>query len=116
MSRILFLSVFAGILSMPVPGISQAPAPQTAAPAVIGTAKMAWLNLEQAILNCEEGKREFSEVQKFVEKKNAELETLRKESETLKNQLNVQGSKLTDEARADLEEQIETMVTQLQRF
>ncbi len=55
-------------------------------------------------------------MQKFVDKKNSELEALRKETETLRNQLQVQGSKLTDEARADLEEQIEAKDTQLQRF
>ena len=93
------------------------PAPvQPTAPVVIGPAKLAWINLEQAILTCEDGKREFGGVQQYVEKKNQELEQLRKESETLKNQLSVQGAKLTDEARADLEEQIEAKDTYLQRF
>jgi Skp family chaperone for outer membrane proteins len=85
-------------------------------PAVIGPAKIAWLNLEQAIFNTEEGKLQFSDVQKFVEKMNAQLGTLKKESDTLKTQLEVQGPKLTDEARADLEEQIEAKDTGLQRF
>jgi Skp family chaperone for outer membrane proteins len=81
------------------------PAPvQPAAPVIIGPAKLAWLNLEQAILTCDDGKREFGGVQQYVDKK------------TLKNQLNVQGAKLTDEARADLEEQIESKDTYLQRF
>lgn len=95
---------------------SQASPLQAAAPAVIGPAKVAWLNLEQAILTCDDGKREFGGVQQYVDKKNQELEQLRKESETLKNQLSVQGAKLTDEARADLEEQIEAKDTYLQRF
>ncbi len=113
------LIIFSAVLSAPVLAMAQAPAATPAAPAapaVIGPAKVAWLNLEQAIFNCDEGKREFSEVQKFVDKKNSELEALRKETETLRNQLQVQGSKLTDEARADLEEQIEAMDTKLQRF
>jgi Skp family chaperone for outer membrane proteins len=96
--------------------MAQAPAAAPAAPVTIGPAKMAWLNLEQAIFNCDEGKREFGEVQKFVDKKNSELEAIRKETEALRNQLQVQGSKLTDEARADLEEQIEGKDTLLQRF
>jgi Skp family chaperone for outer membrane proteins len=99
----------------PSPQTPAAPA-QPPAPVVIGPAVIAWLNLEQAILTCEDGRREFGEVQKFVDKKNSELEQLRKESEALKNQLNVQGAKLTDEARADLEEQIESKDTALQRF
>jgi Skp family chaperone for outer membrane proteins len=74
----------------------QAAAPAPATPTVFAPVKVAWLNLEQAIFSCDEGKREFGVVQQFVEKKNAELEGLRKASETLKNQLNVQGSKLTD--------------------
>ena len=95
---------------------TQTPAPVAAAPAVIGPIKMAWIDLEQAILACEEGKREFGEVQKYVDKKNQELEALRKELETLKNQLNIQGDKLTNEARQDLAEQIEAKDTNLQRF
>jgi len=133
--RSLFTLCFA-LAFLAVPGLAQKPpatpaqpaqnpppqqpaqsAPKASAtPAVIGPAKIAWLNLEQAIFTCDEGKREFGDAQKFVEKKNSELESLRKESETLKNQLQVQGAKLTDEARADLEEQIETKDTILQRF
>jgi Skp family chaperone for outer membrane proteins len=87
-----------------------------AQPAVIGPAKVAWLNLDVALFTCDEGKQEFGKVQAFVEQKNAELEQLKKKSEALKNQLNVQGQKLTDDARADLEEQIDTTDTNLQRF
>ena len=122
MSRSMLLAIFA-FLCVPILGIAQTaaqnPAAQSAAPAqaaLIGPARLAWLNLEQAILNCEEGKKEFAEVQNFVDKKNAELEALRKESDSLKNQLSVQGAKLTDEARTDLEEQIEAKDTVLQRF
>jgi Skp family chaperone for outer membrane proteins len=118
--RSILIACFAA-LCLPGMCLAQAAAPQAPAqPAtqtVVATpVKVAWLNLELAVFNCEEGKREFGEVQKFVEKKNADLEAMRKESDTLKNQLNVQGSKLTDEARADLEEQIETKDTNLQRF
>jgi Skp family chaperone for outer membrane proteins len=98
----------------PAQTAAQAAAP--AQPAVIGPAKIAWLSLEQAIFSCEEGKIQFAEVQKFVEQKNAQLEAKRKDSDTLKNQLQVQGAKLTDEARADLEDQIESKDTDLQRF
>jgi len=122
--RSLFTLCFA-LAFLALPGLAQnppaqqpaQPAPKApATPAVIGPAKIAWLNLEQAIFTCEEGKREFGDAQKFVEKKNAELEAMMKEVETLKNQLQVQGAKLTDEARADLEEQIETKDTIIQRF
>ncbi len=117
MSRILLRVLFAA-LWMPVLGIAQAfaQAPAAQAPAVIPPAKIAWINLEQAIFTCDEGKSMFAEVQKFVEAKQAEMDGLRKESDTLHNQLNVQASKLTDEARADLEDQVEAKDTHIQRF
>jgi outer membrane protein len=112
------LSVLFAALWVPVLGVAQTTPPPSAAqaPAAIAPAKIAWMNLEQAVFTCEEGKREFSEVQKFVESKNTELENLRKETEALRNQLSVQGPKLTDEARSDLENQIESKETALQRF
>jgi Skp family chaperone for outer membrane proteins len=100
----------------PAPSAAAPAATTPAAPAVIGPAKVAWINLELAIYSCEEGKREINEIQNFVNKKNAELQALQKQLETLKNQLQVQGAKLTDEAREDLEVQIETQDTNLQRF
>ena len=67
MFRIIALSTLITVLSVPAIVCAQAaaapqaqPAPtQPAVPAVIGPAKLAWLNLEQAILTCEDGKREF---------------------------------------------------------
>ncbi len=124
MFRTIVLSTIIAVLTVPAIVCAQAaaapqtqPAPaQPVVPAVIGPTKLAWLNLEQAILTCEDGKREFGGVQQYVDKKNQELEQLRKESETLKNQLNVQGAKLTDEAREDLQQQIESKDVRLQRF
>ncbi len=116
MKRLSVLSVLAAALSLPMLALAQAPAAPTTAPAAIGPAKIAWINLEMAIFNSDEGKKEFGLVQKFVDDKNAQLEALKKELDTLKNQLQIQGQKLTDEARADLEEQIEAKDTALQRF
>jgi Skp family chaperone for outer membrane proteins len=82
----------------------------------IGTAKIAWIYLDAVIQGTDEGKREFGEIQKWVDRKNQELQGLTKELETLQNQLNVQGAKLTDEAREDLEAQIEFKTTGLERF
>jgi Skp family chaperone for outer membrane proteins len=108
MSRLL-LCFFLAFFLMPILGMAQTSE-------TIPGAKIAWMNLEQAIVTCDEGDKLFREIQKFVEDKNTELDTLRKEFESLRNQLSVQGPKLTDEARADLEDQVETKDTALQRF
>jgi outer membrane protein len=100
-------------------GTAQAPAAPQAAPeqpVVIVPAKVAWLYLDELVFTCDEGKREFTEVQKYVDNKNSENDNMRKEYEDLKKNLSVQSSKLTDEARADFEEQIEVRETALQRF
>lgn len=74
------------------------------------------MNIDQVIMSCDEGKRDFGELQKYVDQKTKEGEALNNDVNTLKNQLAIQGTKLTDEARADLEEQLEKKSTQLQRF
>jgi outer membrane protein len=107
LSRILLAALSISIISI---------LPIAAQNAAAQTGKIAWINMETAILSCDEGKKEFAEIQKYVEGKSAELDALRKEFENLKNQLSVQGSKLTDEARTDLEYDISTKETQLQRF
>jgi outer membrane protein len=106
------------VLCVPAAMMAQtAPAPATQqAPAVIGAAKIAWINIEQAIISCEEGKALFGDVQKYVDAQNGKLEGMKKEVDSLQTQLNVQGPKLTDEARADLEEQLQSKSTGLQRF
>ena len=114
----LMLPVLIAALWVPGLSLAQAPAESQAAPTAAGIqpTKMAWINLEQVIFTCDEGKIRFSEVQKFVDEKNSELDTIRKDLEKLRNQLNVQGSKLTDDARSDLESQISEKQTTLQRF
>ena len=115
--------LLASLLALPIlcaaqnpPVTAPPPAPQAAAPVVIGPAKLAFMNIQQAIAISEEGKRESGILQQYVDSKSSELQKLQKEVETLRTQLEVQGSKLTDEARADLAEQIENKDTNLQRF
>lgn len=114
MSRLILPVLFAALL-LPVISIAQASA-QPQASAGFPTAKIAWINLEQVMFTCDEGKARFAEVQAFVDDKNKENDKLRNDLEKLRNQLSVQGSKLTDEARADLEAQIEEKETSIQRF
>ena len=108
------LCVPASLLAQAAPAAAAPQTPQ--APAVIGAAKIAWISIEQAIVSCDEGKNLFGEVQKYVDPQNNKLEGMKKEVDTLQTQLNVQGPKLTDEARADLEEQLQSKSTILQRF
>ena len=117
MSR-LILGVLFAALFLPILGVAQTAAQPAATPtsAAIAPTKLAWINVDQAILTCDEGTKLYGEIQKFIEDKNVELDTLRKDADNLKNQLNVQGPKLTDEARMDLEEKAEAKDTALQRF
>src|SRR5262245_46817884 len=81
-----------------------------------GDLRMAWVNFDQLVAECDEGKRALAELQKFVEEKTTEAGSLRKEIDTLRNQLRLQQEKLTDEARADLEEQVIGKETNLKRY
>ena len=114
----LMLPVLIAVLLLPVIGVAQASAESQAAPAAgsFPAAKIAWMNLEQVIFTTDEGKSRFTEVQAFVDEKNKENDKLRAEMEKLRSQLQVQGSKLTDEARADLETQIDDKETSIKRF
>ena len=118
MNRVM-LFVLIALFCLPVIVLAQAPAqtPAAAAPAAaIQPVKIAWINPEQVIFTCDEGKIRFSEIQKYVEDKNTELDGKRKELEKLRNNLSVQGSKLTDEARDELARQIDEKQTAIQRF
>lgn len=117
MSR-LMLSVLFTAMWIPVLGIAQTP-PATAAAqtsAAIAPAKLGWMNLDAALLNTDEGKALYTDIQRFVEEKQREMDTMRKESDRLKSQLEVQGAKLSDEARMKLEEDIDAKDTSIQRF
>jgi Skp family chaperone for outer membrane proteins len=92
------------------------PAAKEAAPVVIVPAKIAYVSIQQAIAVCDEGKKESSVLQGYVDSKSAELQKMQKTLEALRTQLEVQGSKLTDEARADLSDQIDSQDTAVQRF
>ncbi len=114
----LMLSVLIAALCIPSLCLAQTPAETKAAPdaAAIQPAKTAFINVDEVMFTCDEGKSRFSEIQKFVDQKNNELDSLKQELDKLRNQLSVQGSKLTDDARADLESQVSQKQTSLQRF
>jgi len=112
------------LLALAVLGVAQNPpqtptqpaAAQAAPSAVIGPAKIAFVRIQDAVGMCEEGKKESATLQQYIDAKSNELQGKQKALETLKNQFDVMGTKLTDEARADMADSIETKDTELQRF
>ncbi len=104
-------------------------APSTALPAApsaandppaLGTgttgSKIGAINVEQAIFASNEGQRDFDALSKKLEPKQTELKTKNDEIEALKKQLNTQGEKMNDEAKANLAKQIDQKQKSLERL
>ncbi len=98
------------------PATNPAPAAQAATPAVIGPAKVAFVAIQYAVASCDEGKKESASLQQYIDGMSAQLQAKQKEVDTLKNQLELTGNKLNEEARADLANEIDSKDTALQRF
>lgn len=94
---------------------SAASTPTASVPANPGVPKIGIVNMQQAILASNEGRRDFEALQKKFEPKQTELKSMNDEVEGLKKQLNTQGDKLNDEARANLVKSIESKQKSLQR-
>jgi outer membrane protein len=77
--------------------------------------KVAAINIEGAIFASNEGQRDMEELQKKFEPKSTELKGKSEALDALKKQLNVQGDKLNDEARANLQREIEQKQKELDR-
>jgi len=89
---------------------------QAQSPQPAGSGAMAWINADQLIMNCDEGKRDFGELQNYVEQKTKQGEALNKEVGALRQKIDIQAGKLTDEARTDLEDQYEAKNSEMQRL
>ena len=70
--------------------------------------KLGTINIEQAVVGTNEGQRDFEALRKKLEPKHYELKSQNDELEGLQKQLQTQGEKLNDDARATLVKQIET--------
>lgn len=95
----------------PTGGAGAAPAsPATSAPVMTTGAatKVGTINIEQAVLGSNEGQRDFEALRKKLEPKQNELKGQNDELESLQKQLQTQGDKLNEDARASLVKQIET--------
>ena len=89
------------------------PVPASAAPA--GPVKIAVIAFQVAVAQTNEGQRNFADLQKKYEPKEAQLKALNDEIENLKKQLQAQGDKLSDAERASRTKTIEDKDKQLQR-
>jgi outer membrane protein len=87
----------------------------TAATAPAGTSKVGIIDIQQAIIATNEGGRDFEALAKKFEPKRTELQAQNTDIENLKKQLQTQGDKMNDEARANLVKSIETKQKSLQR-
>ncbi|HVP44895.1 MAG TPA: OmpH family outer membrane protein [Terriglobales bacterium] len=92
------------------PGPASPPAPT--APVVT---KVGIIDFQRAVVATNEGQREFEALAKKFDPKQTELKNQNDEVENLKKQLQTQGDKLNDEARATLVRNIDVKQKALQR-
>ncbi len=91
--------------STPLPA---APGVTSSSPAASSSTKLGTINIEQAVLACNEGRRDFDALQKKLEPKQTELKSQNDELESLQKQLQTQQDKLNPEALSNLQKQIES--------
>jgi len=92
-----------------------AAAANPAAPSASASTRIGIINIQNAIVMTNEGRRDFEALQKKFEPTQATLNNLNQEVENLKKQLQTQGDKLNDQSRADMVKNIETKQKTLQR-
>jgi outer membrane protein len=97
------------------PSGSSAAAASPAAPASTTGTKVGTINVEAAVFNSNEGRRDADALTKKLEPKQNELKGQNEELEGLQKQLQTQGDKLNEDARATLVKQIETKKKSLDR-
>jgi outer membrane protein len=77
--------------------------------------KVAAINIEGAIFASNEGQRDMDALQKKFQPKSDDLKTKNDEIEALKKKLNTQGTSLNDDAKGDLQRDIDTKQKSLDR-
>lgn len=86
-----------------------------AAPPATGVSKVAIIDIQKAIVNTNEGRRDFEALQKKFDPKQAELKAQSDEVDRLKKELSSQTDKLSEDERAKRVQVIETKQKALQR-
>jgi len=92
------------------PSSASTPAPTGPVPTKIGV-----VNIQQAIQECAEGKKEIDALQQRFSPKQVELKQLSDDVENLKKQYQAQGDKLSDEEKSSRAKAIDTKQKALQR-
>jgi Skp family chaperone for outer membrane proteins len=92
----------------PSSGAASPPAASPSVPSTGSGTKLGTINIEQAVVGTNEGRRDFEVLDKKLEPKKNELKSQNDELEALQRQFQTQNDKLNDDARANLQKQIET--------
>jgi len=87
----------------------------TATAPTAGPTKIGVISIQDAILATNDGQKEFEALGKKFEPKRTEIKSLSDEIDSLKKQLDAQGTKLNDESRGTLVRQIESKQKTLSR-
>ncbi|MGA7156476.1 MAG: OmpH family outer membrane protein [Acidobacteriaceae bacterium] len=105
------LAVVCSILSMGFSGVLAAQAPANG----IQAERIVTVGFTNAVLQTAEGKRDFGALQTKYAPRQAQLQTLNSEVETLRKQLSSAGVKMTEDERQAREKTLDSEEKQLQR-
>jgi Skp family chaperone for outer membrane proteins len=115
MTRKLFRFILPAAL-LTVTALAQTGTAAAANPAASSaSARIGIINIQNAIMTTNEGRRDFEALQKKFEPTQSTLNNLNQEIENLKKQLQTQGDKLNEQSRAEMVKNIETKQKSLQR-
>ena len=117
MKRTLALAILlaSGLSVYSLNAAAQTSAAPAAAAAPAGPAKIAVVAFQVAVAKTNEGQRNFADVQKKFEPKQAQLKTLNDDIENLKKQLQAQGDKLSPAEQQAKTKKIDDETKELQR-
>ena len=101
--------------SAAVPNAPGATATTAAAAAPAGPAKVAIIMFQPAVAQTNEGQRDFAEIRKKFEPKQAQLKTQSDEIDSLKKQMQTAGANLSESERASRLQTIDSQEKKLQR-
>jgi outer membrane protein len=97
------------------PAAAASPAGASPAPVATAGAKVGIIDIQQAIIRCNEGQRDFEALAKKFDPKRTELENASKEVDELQKRLSTTGDKLSEDAKNNLIKEIESKKKTLQR-